>query len=291
MFEFMKRQEGAHVVEKMSAVLGVSRSGYYGYRTRQPSLREQADNVYRNYIKQWFELSRETYGSERMQREFIKVGFNVSKRRIIRLMRGLQLVPKKRRFFRKTTVVDKKLPVAENKLAQQFIAAKPNEKWVSDITYVFTQEGWLYVAAILDLYSRKLIGLAMDNHLRAELVIRAFKQALLHRGTPGELLYHSDRGCQYTSHEFQALLNRYGITCSMSGTGNCYDNAAMESFFATLKTECVYFENFKTREEAKLKIFDYCEIFYNNQRTHSTLGYLSPKAIEELYFNSEKTVH
>jgi len=131
----------------------------------------------------------------------------------------------------------------------------------------------------------------MDNHLRTELVTRALKQALKHRQHPQELLHHSDRGCQYTSHEFQALLRQYGIICSMSGKGNCYDNAAMESFFATLKTECVYFENFQTREEAKLKIFDYCEIFYNNQRAHSTLGYLSPKAIEEQYYNSEKSVH
>ena len=131
----------------------------------------------------------------------------------------------------------------------------------------------------------------MDKHLRTELVSRAFKQALLHRRQPKELLNHSDRGCQYTSLEFQAILSLYGVTCSMSGKGNCYDNAAMESFFATLKTECIYFEKFQTREEAKLKIFDYCEIFYNNQRAHSTLGYLSPKAIEEQYFNSEKSVH
>ena len=131
----------------------------------------------------------------------------------------------------------------------------------------------------------------MDNHLRTELVIQAFKQAMLHWDKPTELLYHSDRGCQYTSHVFQALLKHHGVTCSMSGTGNCYDNAAMESFFATLKTECVYFETFQTREEAKLKLFDYGEIFYNNQRAHSTLGYLSPKAIEEQYFNSEKPVH
>ncbi len=252
----MKRQAGTHSVEKMATVLGISRSGYYCYCNKQPSLREQADILYRNYIKQWFETSRETYGCERMQREFLKIGFNVSKRRVVRLMQVMQLVPKKRRFYKKTTVVNKKLPVAENKLAQHFIAAKPNEKWVSDITYVFTQEGWLYVAAILDLYSRKLIGLAMDNHLRTELVVSAFRQAMLHRYTPTELLYHSDRGCQYTSHQFQALLSRYSVTCSMSGTGNCYDNAAMESFFATLKTECIYFEVFQTREEAKLKIFD-----------------------------------
>ena len=291
MFAFIERQEGAHCTEKMAKLLGVSRSGYYRYRNKVPSQREREDEIYREQLSQLFQLSRETYGSERMQRELTQAGIHLSKRRIIRLMKEADLVPKKRRFVKKTTVVDSRLPVAENKLLQQFDASKPNEKWVSDITYIFTQEGWLYVAAILDLFSRKLVGLAMDKHLRTELVSRAFKQALLHRNQPSELLHHSDRGCQYTSHEFQALLHQYRVTCSMSGKGNCYDNAAMESFFATLKTECVYFENFKTREEAKLKLFDYCEIFYNNQRVHSTLGYLSPKAVEELYFNSEKSVH
>lgn len=275
----------------MAALLGVSRSGYYRDRKKGPSQREQDDRGYRERIRQLFHSSRETYGGDRLRRELAKEGIHLGKRRIVRLMKEAGLVPKKRRFFKKTTVVDSRLPVAENRLAQQFEASRPNEKWVSDITYILTQEGWLYVAAILDLFSRKLVGVAMDKHLRTELVSQAFQQALLHRQQPQELLHHSDRGCQYTSAEFQALLRRYGVTCSMSGKGNCYDNAAMESFFATLKTECVYFENFKTREEAKLKLFDYCEIFYNNQRAHSTLGYLSPKAVEERYFNSEKSVH
>ena len=287
----MKQHETIHAVEKMATVFEVSRSGYYRYHAKPSCARQQADETYRQAIKQCFELSRETYGSERMRRELAKVGFTLNKRRILRLMDSMQLVPKKRRFFKKTTAVDKRFAVAPNKLAQEFIAAKPNEKWVSDITYIPTQEGWLYMAVILDLYSRQVIGLAMDHHLRTALVVRAFKQAMLHRNTPTQLLIHSDRGCQYTSHEFQALLRHYGVTCSMSGSGNCYDNAAMESFFATLKTECVYFENFRTREEAKLKLFDYCQIFYNNQRAHSTLGYLSPRAIEAQYFYSEKNVY
>lgn len=254
-------------------------------------MRAQQDSYYSERIKEFFVLSRETYGSERMGRELAKAGIHLSKRRIIRLMRQENLIAKKRRFVKRTTVVDKRLTVAENKLAQQFSAGAPNEKWVSDITYIRTLEGWLYLGAIVDLFSRKLVGLAMDDHMRTELVVRALKQALLHRGKPHQLLYHSDRGCQYTSDEFQRLLGQYGILCSMSGTGNCYDNAAMESFFGTLKTECVYFETFTTREEAKLKIFDYCQTFYNNQRMHSTLGYLSPREIEEQYFNSEKSVH
>ena len=172
----MERQDGAHATEKMAEVLGVSRSGYYRYCTKGPSQREQNDANYCEQIKRLFELSRETYGSERMRSELAKKGLNLSKRRIIRLMKVVNLVPKKRRFFKQTTKVDNRLPVADNKLEQQFKAARPNEKWVSDISYVFTQEGWLYVAAILDLFSRKLIGLAMDKYLRTELVSRALSR-------------------------------------------------------------------------------------------------------------------
>ena len=157
--------------------------------------------------------------------------------------------------------------------------------------YVWTAAGWLYVAAIMDLYSRKLVGLSMSKRMTRQLVIDAFNHAITRRGLPEALIYHSDCGSQYTSKEFKQLLKLYGITISNSGTGNCYDNAAMESFFASLKTECVYHEQYKTRDEAKLSIFDYCEIFYNNQRRHSALGYKAPKQIEEAWFNSNKNVH
>ncbi|OGT31516.1 MAG: hypothetical protein A3E87_04100 [Gammaproteobacteria bacterium RIFCSPHIGHO2_12_FULL_35_23] len=207
----MERQDGAHATEKMAEVLGVSRSGYYRYCTKGPSQREQNDANYCEQIKRLFELSRETYGSERMRSELAKKGLNLSKRRIIRLMKVVNLVPKKRRFFKQTTKVDNRLPVADNKLEQQFKAARPNEKWVSDISYVFTQEGWLYVAAILDLFSRKLIGLAMDKYLRTELVSRAFKQALLHRRQPKELLHHSDSVLTLKSSFFNKKFFSYTI--------------------------------------------------------------------------------
>ncbi|PCH57745.1 MAG: hypothetical protein COC15_00510 [Legionellales bacterium] len=274
----------------MALLLGVSRSGYYFHVNATPSRRFCEDAQLLKRITVLFENSRATYGSYRIRFCLAKDGMCIGRRRVVRLMKQAGLVAKKRRLFKKTTVVNKKLPVAQNILAQQFKASRPNEKWVSDISYVRTKEGWLYVAVVLDLFSRKVIGLAMGRSLHTELVNRAFRQAIQRRGMPTELLHHSDRGCQYTSHAFQELLNLYGVRCSMSGKGNCYDNAAMESFFATLKTECIYFEIFQTREEAKFKIFDYCEIFYNSQRLHSTLGYLHPNEIEALYFMSEKVV-
>jgi len=185
--------------------------------------------------------------------------------------------------FKVTTQVDPKLPVAANHLQQDFKAMGPNEKWVADITYVWTLEGWLYLAIILDLFSRKVVGMAMSDRLKKEIVLIALTQALGRREVTGSLLHHSDKGCQYTSMAFRDLLEERGILCSMSGTGNCYDNAVAESFFHTLKTEHIYFEEYKTREEAKQSIFEYVEVFYNNQRRHSFLDYVSPSDFENEY--------
>jgi transposase InsO family protein len=192
---------------------------------------------------------------------------------------GIQAKMKRR--FKVTTKANPKAKPALNLLQQDFTAQQPNQRWVADITYVATAEGWLYVAAVLDLFSRKIIGLAMNERMTADLVSAALAQALVHRKPQPGLIHHSDKGCQYTSHQFQELLKKHNMTVSMSSTGNCFDNAAMESFFHTLKTEHIYFEHYKTRSEAKLSIFEYIEVFYNRQRLHSTLGYLTPVEFEK----------
>lgn len=277
-------------VEKMASSLGVSRSGYYRFVQGKVSCHQQRDQFLQERIAMIFRESREAYGSPRIHAVLQTQGERVSRKRVARLMQEHHFIAKKRRRFKATTKVDKRLPVAENILQQDFTAIKPNEKWVSDITCVGTALGWLYVAVILDLFSRKVIGLSMAERQTKDLVMKALDQAITHRGKPEALIYHSDRGSQYTSHDFQKLIKAYGITPSMSGTGNCYDNAAMESFFATLKGECTFFDTYANREQAKNSIFDYCFIFYNQQRIHSTLGYLCPRDFEQKALLLEKTV-
>lgn len=278
-------------IERMATLFEVSRSGYYRYVKAGESLRKQQDNLLTGKIKIIYEQSRQTYGSPRIHQVLKNQGECVSRKRVARIMRENTMQAKKHQLFKTTTRINPALPVAVNYLQQDFSASKPNQKWVSDITYVWTAIGWLYVAAIMDLFSRKIIGLSMNTRMTKQLVMNAFNQAISHRGVPEYLIYHSDRGSQYASHDFQAVLKQYPILPSMSGAGNCYDNAAMESFFATLKTECVYFENYQTPEEAKISIFNYTEIFYNNQRLHSYLGYLSPKAFEQQFYQREVSVH
>jgi len=248
------------------------------------------DQFLQERIAMIFTDSRQTYGSPRIHAALKAQGEQVGRKRVARLMRENHFIAKKRQRFKTTTRVDKRLSIVENLLRQDFTAVRPNEKWVSDITCVWTALGWLYVAVILDLFSRKVIGLSMSERQTKDLVIKGLKQAVTHREKPGTLIYHSDRGSQYTSHDFQKLLKAHGMTPSMSGTGNCYDNAAMESFFATLKGECTFFENYEDREKAKNSIFDYCFIFYNQQRIHSTLGYVCPKEFEQRALLVEKNV-
>ena len=188
---------------------------------------------------------------------------------------------KMQKLFKVTTKVNEKAKAASNLLEQDFSATSPNEKWVSDISAVMTEEGWLYIAAILDLFSRRIIGLAMSERMNTDLVMGALEQAIHHRQPAKKCIHHSDRGTQYTSDNFQKALTLQNIISSMSSTGNCFDNAAMESFFHSLKTEHIYFEKYETREQAKKSIFEYIEVFYNRKRRHSTLGYLSPEAFEK----------
>ena len=277
----MKGHSNRHSIVEMAEILGVTSSGYYSYCNQRISQRALNDIKLLEKIKSIFFSSRETYGRYRIYIELKKSGETCSQRRISRLMKENNLMSKARRRFKVTTKADAAAKVASNKLDQNFVSNKPNEKWVSDITYIWTSMGWLYLAVVMDLFSRKIIGMAMGDRITKDLVCKAFLQAMLHRNYPGDLLYHSDRGSQYTSDYFQKLMKLYKIQASMSNKGNCYDNAAIESFFHTLKLECTDDIKFDSREEAKNIIFDYIEIFYNNKRIHSHLGYVSPNVFEK----------
>lgn len=255
-------------------MLNVSRHGYYKFLRSSPSKREEENNLLLVKIRRIHPKSRETYGSPRIHAALQLEGESCSRKRVAQLMKKSGIQAKMKKRFKVTTKVNPKAQAAPNVLNRDFTAMKPNERWVADITHIATAEGWLYVAVVLDLYSRRIVGLSMKERMTTSLVVAALEQALTHRKPQPGLMHHSDKGCQYTSHEFQQLLKAQQITVSMSGTGNCYDNAAMESFFHTLKTEHVYFEHYQTREQAKQSIFEYVEVFYNRQRLHSTLGYL-----------------
>lgn len=270
-------------IEEMARTLGIARSGYYKYCNKPAGKRQKENDELLQTIRAIYKMSRQTYGSPRIHAELKAQGFKCGRPRVARIMRRDGIAAKMSRIFKRTTYVDGRRAVAPNLLQQQFTAATPNVKWVADITYVRTHEGWLYVAIVLDLFSRRVVGLAMGESLHAVLVLQAMTQALQRRRPDGGLQHHSDRGCQYTCESFQQLLADHRIECSMSGTGNCYDNAVAESFFHTLKTECISFERYESRHHAKLSIFEYVEVFYNNQRRHSTLGYVSPAEYERRF--------
>jgi transposase InsO family protein len=274
----------------MCQVLKVSASGYYAWRSRSPGVRQQANDRLLPVIRREYQASRGTYGSPRIHARLQQQGVAAGRHRVARLMRANGLVGKSPRRKRPvTTQRESGALAAPNRLAQDFTASRPNEKWLADLTYIDTFEGWLYLALVLDLFARPIVGWAMADHMRAELVEDALKMALGRRlPTPG-LLHHSDRGSQYTSTQVRTLLAEHHIQVSMSGMGNCYDNAPMESFIGTLKTECASCQ-FATRAEARLVIFEYIEVWYNRQRLHSALGYLSPAEFEQQYFYPLKTV-
>jgi len=280
----MKAHSKQFPVEKMAEVLGVSRSGYYDFLHKGPSKRALEDQGIVEEIKKAHKKSRGTYGSPRVHAELKKQGISCSRKRTAKLMRKEKIQAKMRKRWKRTTLQSKKVvDIAPNHLDQQFHVEKPNKVWVSDITYVWTAEGWLYVAVVLDLFSRKVVGLSMGSSVSTELVTKALKQALYRRGVIVNkgLMHHSDRGCQYTSKEFREIAVRHGIELSMSAKGHCYDNAVAESFFHTLKTEETHLKHYRTREEGQSAIFEYVEVFYNRQRLHSTLGYISPADFEE----------
>ena len=267
----------------MCEVLEVSRSGYYAWQRRPESTRSvRRRELVAEMRAIHGEKHKGNYGSPRMFQELRARGRAVCENTVAQLMQANDLRAATARKFRHTTDSNHSYPVAENVLNQEFEQERPNEVWVSDITYIPTREGWLYLACVLDLYSRRVVGWSMAERMTSDLVISALGLALQQRCPPAEgLLHHSDRGSQYASGVFQELLADHGITCSMSGKGNCYDNAAMESFFATLKKELVHQADYWTREAARQSIFEYLEVFYNRERRHSALGYESPCRFEE----------
>jgi putative transposase len=285
-YRFMQKQEQGFCVGRMSKMLGVSRSGYYRFLKAEPSYRQQEQERLTMKIQEIYKTSRQTYGSPRIHAELKEQGETCSRSRVARLMKQARIAAKMKKKFKVTTRSNLRAKVAPNLLQQDFTAQHPNQRWAADLTYVATLEGWLYVACVLDLYSRKIVGLAMAERMTDDLVIAALEQALVHRKPLPGLMHHSDQGCQYTSQDFQKKLVAHNIRASMSSTGNCYDNAAMESFFHTLKTEHVYFERYQTREQAKQSIFEYIEVFYNRQRRHSTLNYQTPLTFEQNYQQS-----
>jgi len=276
----MAWHESEYSVKRMCRVLGVSRSGYYAWRNRAESPRAQANERLLVRIREEYQLSRKTYGSPRIHAALRSKGVPCSRKRVARLMRLEQIGARRaRRRIPRTTHRNPEALPAPNLLNQDFSSPAPDRKWVSDITYIDTAEGWLYLASVLDLFSRRVVGWAMDKHMEASLVRQAWNMAVSQRQPSADLLHHSDQGSQYTSELYQQALAASHCQVSMSRVGNCFDNAAMESFFSTLKSECAV-QQFDTRAHARTTIFEYIEAWYNRQRLHSSLGYLSPVEFE-----------
>jgi transposase InsO family protein len=286
-FAFIAVEKASFPVVVLCRLLGVSRSGFYAWLDRVPSARSQEDAKLRVHVSSIHERSRGTYGAPRVHAELRAQGFLASRKRVARLMGELGVRSRRKRRFKATTDSNHTLPVAENVLGRKFDVDAPNVSWVTDITYVWTSEGWLYLAAILDLFSRRVVGFAMSERIDRNLVLEALAAAVGRRVPSAGLVHHSDRGCQYASHDYRAALDGIGVVCSMSRKGNCWDNAVAESFFATLKTELVYLRSFATRADAREAIFDFIETFYNRERRHSSLGYASPVEYE-MKFNDKK---
>jgi len=280
-YRFMEDHRSEFGVEGMCRVLGVSRSGYYDWRGRGPSLREERHRRLLPEIERAFRASRQTYGSPRVFRVLRAEGPSCGRHQVERLMRQHGITPRRCRRFRQTTDSDHDYPPAPNLVARVFRAEALNRLWTADITYIPTAEGWLYLAVILDVCSRRIVGWGMGPGLLGDLVTGALNQALGGRPVEAGLVFHSDRGCQFAAESCRRLLQDHGIVSSMSRRGDCYDNAITESFFGKLKTELVHREDFQTREEAQTKIFDYIEAFYNRQRIHSSIGYQTPVAFEK----------
>jgi len=274
----------------MCKALDVSRSGYYAWRKRKPSARETAAQIMIQHIRRIHKKSKKTYGSPRIHAKLKHEGILCSLNRVARLMRKDKIFGERKRHKTLTTNSNHSYPVAPNLLKRDFYAEKPNQKWVSDITYIPTQEGWLYLAAVMDLFSRRIIGWHMSSHIDTSLVENSLLMALGQREILPGLIHHSDRGSQYASNTIRQLLQNHDIVVSMSRTGNCYDNAVIESFFSTLKCEWIGFQVYPSRILAKRDIFYFIQAFYNPERLHSSLGYLSPVMFEENYYQSLNAV-
>ena len=290
-YRCIDRRRSQYPVNMMCRVLRVSRSGYYAWRVRPESERAQRDRELTRVIRRVHAESKQVYGRPKVTAELKAEGYRCGQRKVGRLMRlaGLRGCPKRR--FKITTQRNPCHPVAANLLQQDFTAEAPNQRWASDITFISTHQGWLYLAVIMDLYSRRIVGWSMSRHINRHLVIDALSMAIDSRRPDGALIHHSDRGAQYTSDDFRDALVKHGIQCSMSARGNCYDNAVVESFFGVLKRERVNRVRYRTRDEARADVFEYIECFYNRKRRHGYLGNISPAAFEKRTTGQYETVH
>lgn len=279
-FQAIQKYERRYSVSLMCRVLEVTRGGYYAWRQREPSDREVNDRELLRQIREIHATYRRVYGSPRIHAELLARGIRCGENRVARLMQEHGIRARQARRYRATTQSKHNLPVAPNLLNREFNAERRDQRWAGDITYIWTREGWLYLAVILDLFSRKVVGWAMSNRINRFLVLRALSMALDARNPQENLLYHSDQGSQYASRDYQRELDERGITCSMSRKANCWDNAVLEAFFATLKKELIYGSDFLTRRQATQEIFWYIEGFYNTCRRHSFLGQMSPAEFE-----------
>ncbi len=279
-YRFIYKHRSTFSVEGMCRVLEVRRSGYYAWKRRGPSMRQRRDRVLLERIRESHRLSKGRYGSPNILEDLREWGYHCSRKRIARLMRGAGLRSKTVRKFRVTTLSKHSLPVADNLLIRDFMAPSPNRVWVSDITYIWTREGWLYLCVVLDLFNRQVVGWAMSKRLGAELAVGALRQALLMRRPTEGMVFHSDRGVQYASWAFREVLKGAGIRQSMSRKGDCWDNAVAESFFATLKRELIYRQSWPTKVRTIAAINEYITCFYNSWRRHKALAGKSPMKYE-----------
>nr|WP_093164424.1 IS3 family transposase [Aliiruegeria lutimaris] len=279
-FAFVEEHRNDFPVARLCKIMDVSPRGYRAWRRRPLSNRQRNDMVVLAHIREQFALSLGSYGRPRMTEELKELGLHVGHRRVGRLMRMNSISVKRSKKFKATTDSNHSFNIAPNLLDRDFLADRPNRKWAGDISYVWTQEGWLYLAVILDLHSQRVVGWAVSNRMKRDLAIRALKMAIALRQPPRGCIHHTDRGSQYCSHDYQKILHQHGFEVSMSGKGNCYDNAAVETFFKTIKAELIWRRSWPTRRAAELAIFEYINGFYNPHRKHSALGWKSPLAFE-----------
>ncbi len=279
-FAFVEEHRNRMPVSRLYRIMGVSPRGYRAWRGRPISRRQRRDLVVLAHIREQFRLSLCSYGRPRMTEELKELGLDVGHRRVGRLMRENGIAVKRNRKFKATTDSNHSFNIAPNLLNRDFAADRPNRKWAGDISYVWTREGWLYLAVILDLHSRRVIGWAVSNRMKRDLAIRSLKMAVALRQPPKGCIHHTDRGSQYCSHDYQKILRQHGFKVSMSGKGNCYDNAAVETFFKTIKAELLWQRSWDTRRSAELAIFEYINGSHNPRRRHSALGWKSPLDFE-----------
>ncbi len=290
-YAHIERCRPRYSIQMMCRLLGVSRSGYYAEKTRPESNRSKQDRELMAEIRRVHAESRGVYGSPRIHAELADEGYGVGRHKVARLMRLARLRGCPKRRFRVTTKRDPSHAVAKDLLKQDFSADTPNQRWVADITYLSTHQGWLYLAVVMDLFSRRIVGWSMSRWMSRRIVVDALRMAMDARHPEGPLIHHSDRGGQYTSDDFRSELAKHGIECSMTGGGHCYDNAVAESFFGLLKRERVNRTRYRTRDEARADVFDYIEVFYNRKRRHGYIGNISPADFEGRSAGLSSTVH